>query len=266
MVEDGEVDARARIRGRRRHHDRLAAAHRRRLHAEGAGDRSRRGRRRRRLACLDRRRRRAAGGPESAGAAPGPVCYDLGGDDPDHHRRQCAARLHQPEPSGRRRAQAQRREGARGVRRKDRAAARHVARARRLRRASDRGLEHDPRHQGGVDRARPRPARLRAVRLRRQRAAVRGRHGGGARHPPHRGAALGRAVLVVRAALRRCRAPLRAHVPPAAAPGRSRRDRDGLGRARAPGERAARRRKALPARAHGSSARPRCTTRARATS
>ena len=42
------------IRGRRRHHDRLAAADRRRLHAEGAGDRPRRGRRRRRLACLDR--------------------------------------------------------------------------------------------------------------------------------------------------------------------------------------------------------------------
>ena len=42
------------------------------------GDRPRRGRRRRRLACLDRRRRRAAGGPESAGASPGPVCYDHG--------------------------------------------------------------------------------------------------------------------------------------------------------------------------------------------
>ena len=61
MVEDGEVDARAGICGRRRHHDRLAAADRRRLHAEGAGDRPRRGRRRRRLARLDRRRRRAAG-------------------------------------------------------------------------------------------------------------------------------------------------------------------------------------------------------------
>ena len=83
MVEDGEVDARARVRGRRRHHDRLAAAHRRRLHAEGAGDRSRRGRRRRRLACLDRRRRRAAGRARRARAPrPGPVCYDMGGEMP----------------------------------------------------------------------------------------------------------------------------------------------------------------------------------------
>ena len=46
-----------------------------------------------------------------------------------------------------------------------------------LRRASDRRLQHDPRHQGGVDRARPRSARVRAVRLRRQRPAVRRRHG-----------------------------------------------------------------------------------------
>ena len=36
--------------------------------------------------------------------------------DADHHRRQCAARLHQPGVSRRRRAEAQRREGARGVR------------------------------------------------------------------------------------------------------------------------------------------------------
>ena len=47
-----------------------------------------------------------------------------------------------------------------------------------LRRAPDRGVQHDPRHQGGVDRARPRSARVRAVRLRRQRAVVRRRHGG----------------------------------------------------------------------------------------
>ena len=51
--------ARAGICGRRRHHDRLAAADRRGLYAESAGDRSGRSRRRRRLACLDRRGRRA---------------------------------------------------------------------------------------------------------------------------------------------------------------------------------------------------------------
>ena len=34
-------------------------------------------------------------GPESAGALPGPVCYDKGGDDADGDRRQCRAGLHQ---------------------------------------------------------------------------------------------------------------------------------------------------------------------------
>ena len=34
-------------------------------------------------------------GPESAGASPGPVCYDQGGDEPDRDRRQRRARLHQ---------------------------------------------------------------------------------------------------------------------------------------------------------------------------
>ena len=34
-------------------------------------------------------------GPESAGALPGPVCYDKGGDDADRDRRQRRAGLHQ---------------------------------------------------------------------------------------------------------------------------------------------------------------------------
>ena len=65
-------DARAGVCGRRRHHDRLAAAHRRGLYAESAGDRSRRSRRRRRLACLDRRGRRVADRAAKA-RAPRPV-------------------------------------------------------------------------------------------------------------------------------------------------------------------------------------------------
>ena len=110
IVEDGEVTRAQRIRGRRRHHDRLAPADRRRLHAQGAGDRPGRGRRRRRLACLDRRRRRAAGRAARAPAPrPGPVCYDLGGEMPTDHRRQRRPRLPQPGASGRRRAEAQRR-------------------------------------------------------------------------------------------------------------------------------------------------------------
>ena len=51
-----------------------------------------------------------------------------------------------------------------------------------------------------------------------------------ARHEPRGGAAVGRAVLVVRPALCRRRAPLFAHLPPPAAPGRSRRDRARRGR------------------------------------
>ena len=62
-----------------------------------------------------------------------------------------------------------------------------------LRRASDRRLQHDPRDQGGVDRARPRSARVRAVRVRRQRPGVRLRHGRGAGHDAHRRAAVRRA-------------------------------------------------------------------------
>ena len=54
---------------------------------------------------------------------------------------------------------------------------------------------------------------------------------------------VGRPVLLVRPALCRRRASLRPHLPPAAAPGRSRRDRQGLGRPGATGERPARRRR-----------------------
>ena len=76
------IHPRARVPGRRRHHDRLAPLDRRRLPPQGAGDRPRRGRRRRRLdPAID-----AGGsltvGPESAGAVPGPVCYDAGGRAP----------------------------------------------------------------------------------------------------------------------------------------------------------------------------------------
>ena len=131
MVEDGEVARAHGIRGRRRDHDRLAAAHGRGLYAQGAGDRSRRSRRRRRLACLDRCRRRAAGRAGERGRLARPGLLRHGRRDADRDRRQRAARLHQSCASGRRRAQAQCREGARGVRGEDRQAARHVDRAAR---------------------------------------------------------------------------------------------------------------------------------------
>ena len=55
-------------------------------------------------------------GPESAGAVARPGLLRHGRRDADHHRRQRGARLSQPVASGRRRAEAQCREGARGVR------------------------------------------------------------------------------------------------------------------------------------------------------
>ena len=75
-------------------------------------------------------------------------------------------------------------------------------------RAPDRGLEHDPRDPGGLERARPRPARLRAVRLRRQRPAVRGWDGAGARDDARGGAAGAPGVFSAFGLLAsRCRAP-----------------------------------------------------------
>ena len=108
-------DARPRILGRRRHHDRLAAPHRRGLHAEGAGDRPRRGWRRRRLARMDRCRRRAAGRPGKRRRSARPGVLRQGRRDADAHRRQPAPRLHQPGASRRRRAQAQCRQSTRRV-------------------------------------------------------------------------------------------------------------------------------------------------------
>ena len=42
------------------------------------------------IVAIDRARRRSRVGPRSAGADPGPVCYGLGGDEPDAHRRDCS--------------------------------------------------------------------------------------------------------------------------------------------------------------------------------
>ena len=106
-------------------------------------------------------------GPSSAGAVPGPVCYGKGGEPPDRHRREPAARL--PQPGGlldgtmplfveRARAVFQREVA-------DRLGLGPARRGVRLPRAGQR--EHDPGDQVGVRPARPRPARLHARRLRR---------------------------------------------------------------------------------------------------
>ena len=88
----------------------------------------------------------------------------------DRNRRQCRAGLYQSGASGRRRAEARRGQGARGHRGAGRREARHEHRGGGIRGASDCRLEHDPRTEGGVERARPRPAGICAGRVRRQRA------------------------------------------------------------------------------------------------
>ena len=132
-------------------------------------------------------------------------------------------------------------------------------------RAPDRRLQHDPRDQGGVDRARPRPARVRAVRLRRQRPAVRRRHGARARHQPGDRAAARRACSRPSG----CSTPTSStttRAPSAACCGSADlgRDRARLGRAGAAGDGPARGRRASTAQARACAARRRCTTRARA--
>ena len=114
IVEDGQADARARIRRRRRHHGRLAAADGCRLQPEGAGDRP--GRSRRAAAARTFGSTPAARlqvGPESAGASPGPVCYDAkAATVPTITDANVILGFHQPQTSDRRRPAAQCRAGA----------------------------------------------------------------------------------------------------------------------------------------------------------
>ncbi|NDH63064.1 MAG: hydantoinase/oxoprolinase family protein [Alphaproteobacteria bacterium] len=166
-----------------------------------------------------------AGGPRERRRLARPGLLRQGRRSTDDHRCECASGLHQPRSSRGRRAEAECRQGAGGVRGKDRQAVGHAGGEGGLRSASDRGLQHDPRHQGGVDRARPRSTRVRPVRLRRQRPAVRRRHGRGAGHFAYRGATLGRSLLVLRTSLCRCRTPLCPHLPATSAARRSQGDR-----------------------------------------
>ena len=169
-------------------------------------------------------------GRRAPAPSPGPVCYDAGGEVPTITDANVILGYLNPRHlvGGALKLNA---EKARQVfADQDRRAARPRLEAAAYRRARDRRLQHDPRHQGGVDRARPRPARVRAVRLRRQRPAVRLRHGArrSASRRVDRAAGAG-SVLLVRAALCRRGASLCAHLPPAAAAGRPGRDRRRLG-------------------------------------
>ena len=175
---------------------------------------------------LDRCRRRPAGGARERRRLAGPGLLRHRRRGADHHRRQRRPGLPQPGASGRRRAEAQRRRRrARrsrprspsrwACRSSDAAYGAHVIAASNMIRAikavsTERG--RDPREFalfafGGNG---PLFAGGMAAPLGISRVIV----------PP-----VARPVLVLRPALCRRRAPLRAHLPPAAAAGRSRRDR-----------------------------------------
>ena len=147
-------------------------------------------------------------GPESAGASPGPVCYDKGGETPTVTDANVLLGYINPSylvggalklnPEKARRVFEERIAKPLSMPLEQAAHGAHLIAASNMIRAI----------KAGVDRARARPARVRALRLRRQRPGVRLRHGGGARHAAHRRAAFGGPVLLVRTALRRRRASL----------------------------------------------------------
>ena len=253
----------ARVPGRRRHHDRLAAADRRGLPPQGAGDRSRRGRRRRRLARANRFGRLDDRRPRQRRRRAGAGLLRYRRRRADRHRRKPDPGPPEPRFPGRRCSEAECRARAKNLRRADRGAARPVARACRLRRAAHRQRQHDARDPRGLDRARSRRARLHLVRVRRQRPGVRLHDGEGARHAPRPGAAVARPVLGLRPALRRGRAPLWAQLPPPAAQPRPRPPERRLGCHGAGGARRARGRGfCRRSRRHPAAWRA-CTTRAR---
>ena len=170
-------------------------------------------------------------GPESAGAEPGPVCYDQGRQRAHHHRRQRGTRLPQPGLSRGRCAPHRFRQGHRRDEAPGRRPPRRLGGGSRVWRAPHRRLQHDPGDPRGLHRARPRPARLHAGGLRRQRPGVRRGDGAGARHPPRGRAARARPLLLLRAAHGGRRAPHLAHLPRAAAGPRQGRAQRGVGRA-----------------------------------
>ena len=157
-------------------------------------------------------------GPRSAGAVPGPACYDQGGAEATlTDANVVLGYLHGDRlPSGLR---LDGRAGPQGRRHRPVAGPLGLAAARRGARRLPARLRADgPGRPRGDRRARPRPARLRDRRVRRQRPAVRR-----ARWPPASASGDGdrparaRRVQRGRPARRRPRAPPRPHVPAAAA-------------------------------------------------
>ena len=150
-------------------------------------------------------------GPLSAGSDPGPACYGLGGEAPTLtdallalgylNATQLGGGAITLDPTGL----------ARGARPRRRDAARPVGRGGLLRDPDARRRHDDARGQGGHHLPRPRPARLHAVRVRRQRPADRRRDRPRARDVPGAHSSFSRGLQRSRAPLLRHRARGRAH-------------------------------------------------------
>ena len=126
-----------------------------RIPAQGASDRPGGGRGRRRLYRLDRCRWLAAGRAAQCWRLSWPTLLRSGRHGADDHRCQRHSRLHQSRLSGWGRVAVERRQGSPGLRGDHCETAGPLPGPCGLRRASDRRLEHDPRHQGGIDRTWP---------------------------------------------------------------------------------------------------------------
>ena len=121
-------------------------------------------------------------GPQSAGADPGPACYGAGGTEATvTDANLVLGRIDPGNFLGGGCGSTSRRPGARSARVAE--AIGQDGRGRRDGDRADRQQQHDRRAALGADRARARPARLHALRLRRRRAAARERADRGARHP-----------------------------------------------------------------------------------
>ena len=116
-------------------------------------------------------------GPQSAGADPGPACVRQGRPGADRDRRERRPRPPAAAAAGRRDGARRRRRARRGAddRRRDGA---RLARGGRRGHPRDRQREHGGRAAARLGAARPRPARVRARRLRRRGAAARERRRG----------------------------------------------------------------------------------------
>ncbi len=122
-------------------------------------------------------------GPVSAGAEPGPACYGQGGERPTVTDANVVLGYLNPEALAGGALAARPGAGRAGDRARSGAPARPVRARGGVRRAGGGQRQHGARDPRGHGRARPRPARLHAGRLRRRRPGARRRSGRHARHP-----------------------------------------------------------------------------------